>query len=233
MLNIDALRGASDAYIWTLRYPSKTMSPPLSRNRRQIYAEQTKQAIIEAARQLFASKGYAQTTVEQIAKLAEVAPVTVYAAAGGKGGILRALMEAWSATPKNDELIARVLSERDPREVLARVAEGVRTLREEFGDIAYFMQDAAPHDPEVAKSLEVATNRYRAFFVLVIEHLQSVDSLRPELSVRDAADIGWFYFGYWGYYTLHNENFWSYDKAQLWLEDAAAHALLKPECLPT
>jgi|SRR6187402_1166337 len=208
------------------------MPPTLTRNRRQIYAEQTKQAIIDASRQLFASRGYAQTTVEQIAKLAEVAPVTVYAAAGGKSGILRALMETWSATPKNDELIARVLNEHEPSAVLARVAEGVRALREEFGDIAYFMQDAAPHDPDVAKSLEVATTRYRAFFVLVIEHLQSLDSLRPELSVRDAADIGWFYFGYWGYYTLHNENLWSYDKAQLWLKDAAARALLRPEFLP-
>ena len=79
---------------------------------------------------------------------------------------------------------------------LLTIAAGVRSLREEFGDIAYLMQDAAPHDPAVHKSLEVATGRYRAFFVHVVEHLANLGSLRPDLTPRDAADICWFYFGY-------------------------------------
>ena len=78
--------------------------------RRQMYAEQTRQAIIAAARRLFAEQGYSQTKVEEIAKAAQVAPITVYAAAGGKLGILRTLMEIWSTTPKNDELLKRVLA---------------------------------------------------------------------------------------------------------------------------
>ena len=195
--------------------------------RRQMYAEQTRQAIIAAARRLFAKKGYAQTKVEEIARAAQVAPITVYSTVGGKLGILRTLMEIWSATPKNDELLNRVLAEREPRAVIACLAAGVRSLREEFGDIAYFMQDAAPHDPDVHKSLEVATGRYRAFFVQVVEHLANLGSLRPDLTPRDAADICWFYFGYWGYYTLHNENGWPYERAEAWLCDMATAALLK------
>ena len=120
-----------------------------------------------------------------------------------------------------------VLAEREPRAVIACLAAGVRSLREEFGDIAYFMQDAAPHDLDVHKSLEVATGRYRAFFVHVVEHLANLGSLRPDLTPRDAADICWFYFGYWGYYTLHNENGWPYERAEAWLYDMATAALLK------
>ena len=198
-----------------------------SQTRRQMYAEQTRAAIIAAARRLFAEQGYAQTKVEEIARAAQVAPITVYSAVGGKLGILRTLMEIWSATPKNDELLNHVLAQREPRAVIACLAAGVRSLREEFGDIAYFMQDAAPHDPDVHKSLEVATCRYREFFVHVVEHLANLGSLRPDLTSRDAADICWFYFGYWGFYTLHNENGWPYERAEAWLCDMATAALLK------
>ena len=203
------------------------MSTREGQTRRQIYAEQTRQAIIAAARRLFAEKGYAQTKVEEIAKAAQVAPITIYSAVGGKLGILRTLMEIWSATPKNDELLSRVLAEQEPRSAIAYLAAGVRDLREEFGDIAYFMQDAAPHDPDVQKSLGVATGRYRAFFVSVVEHLADLGSLREDLTLRDAADICWFYFGYWGYYSLHNENGWPYERAEAWLCDVATAPLLK------
>jgi AcrR family transcriptional regulator len=203
------------------------MEAPQGQTRRQMYAEQTQKAIIAAARRLFAEQGYAQTKVEEIARAAQVAPITVYSAVGGKLGILRTLMEIWSATPKNDELLNRVLAEREPRAVIACVAAGVRALREEFGDIAYFMQDAAPHDPDVNKSLGVATCRYRAFFVHVVEHLANLGFLREDLTLPEAVDICWFYFGYWGYYTLHNENGWPYERAEAWLCDMATAALLK------
>ena len=70
-------------------------------------SERTRDAIIAAARRLFAEQGYAQTKVEEIARLARVAPITVYSAAGGKIGLLRALMEIWSTASGND--IALVL----------------------------------------------------------------------------------------------------------------------------
>ena len=62
-----------------------------------MYAEQTRQAIIAAARRLFAEQGYAQTKMEEIARAAQVAPITVYSAVGGKLGILRTFTEIWSA----------------------------------------------------------------------------------------------------------------------------------------
>ena len=203
------------------------MQPPPRPNRRQQYAEQTRADILQAARKLFAEQGYAQTKVEEIARNARVAPITVYAVGGGKVGLLRTLMEIWSTTPKNDELLARVLAQRTPQAIIDTVAAGVRALREEFGDIAYFMQDAAPHDPEVRTSLAVATGRYRNFFVVVAEHMARLDYLRPELTLQDAADLFWFYFGYWGYYTLHNENGWAYERAEKWLSKAAQSALLR------
>lgn len=195
--------------------------------RRQEYAEQTRNAIIAAGRNLFDRQGYAQTTVEEIARLARVAPITVYTVVGGKTGLLRILMEIWSTAPGNDAALADIHAQTDPQQVLKQVGQVVRYMREQFGDIAYFMQDAAPHDREVAESLAVATGRYRAWFVIVVKHLADLNGLRPGLSLQEAADILWFYFGYWGYYTLHNENGWSYERAEEWLVKAASQDVLQ------
>jgi len=47
------------------------------------------------------------------------------------------------------------------------------------------------------------------------------------MSVETAADIFWFFFGYWSYYTMHNENGWPYDRAEKWLATTAQDALLQ------
>jgi len=39
-------------------------------------------------------------------------------------------------------------------------------------------------------------------------------------------DILWFYFGYASYFTLHDENGWSYERAERWLADQACRELL-------
>lgn len=207
----------------------KPVSPKTTKpqTRRQEYAEQTRIGIISAARTLFARRGYAQTKVEEIAQLARVAPITVYTVVGGKTGLLRILMEIWSTAPGNDTALADIQAQKDPQLVLKLVGQVVRYMREEFGDIAYFMQDAAPHDGEVAESLAVATGRYRNWFVTVVKHLTDLKSLRAGLSLQEAADILWFYFGYWGYYTLHNENGWTYERAEEWLVKAASQSVLK------
>ncbi len=48
--------------------------------------------IVEAARREFLARGYNATTIEQIAAVAEVSPVTVYNHYGTKGGVLLAVV---------------------------------------------------------------------------------------------------------------------------------------------
>ena len=56
--------------------------------RRQEQAEATRQAILDAARALFIERGYAGTTVADIAAAARVAVPTVYVSVGTKPAIL-------------------------------------------------------------------------------------------------------------------------------------------------
>jgi AcrR family transcriptional regulator len=195
--------------------------------RRQEYADQTRRAIISAARTLFAERGYGSTKVEDIAKLARVAPITVYSVVGGKSGLLRILMDIWSAAPIVGTTLSSVQDMEDPGAILELVARVVRSMREEFGDIIRVLLDAALHDHTVAESLAIATARYRQSFLTVAQRLATLDALRAELTLEEAADVLWFYFGYWGYFTLHNENKWTYEKAERWLFMAAKQAVLR------
>lgn len=85
----------------------------------------------------------------------------------------------------------------------------------------------APHDKDVSESLSLATSRYRQAIQAVVKHLIDLDALREEFDETYALDVLWFYFGYWGLYSLHNENGWTYEKAERWLCEAATSALLR------
>lgn len=196
-------------------------------SRREQYAEQTRQAILVAARELFSKRGYFSTTVDDIAKLACVASVTVYVVAGGKSGLLRTLTDQWSTTPLIEACHMRVLELDDPVEVLRLVANTARKIREDFGDIVVLMLATAPHDKDVSESLSLATSRYRQSIRNVVQKLIRLQALLQGMTEDDAVDVLWFYFGYWGLYTLHVENGWNYDQAEKWLCDAAVNALLQ------
>jgi AcrR family transcriptional regulator len=74
------------------------MSDPVKPRRyrsslREEQARRTRQAILSAARQVFAERGYAATTIAQIAATAGVAVDTVYASVGTKPVLMRLLIE--------------------------------------------------------------------------------------------------------------------------------------------
>jgi hypothetical protein len=52
-------------------------------------------------------------------------------------------------------------------------------------------------------------------------------ALREELDLNQAVDVFWFYFGYPGLSTLHDENGSSYERAEQWLCREASRALLR------
>src|SRR5579884_2132843 len=62
-----------------------------SRRRRQ--ALLTRQAVVDVARQLLLTRGYAATTIAAIAQQADVSVEMIYKAFGGKPGLVRAIWE--------------------------------------------------------------------------------------------------------------------------------------------
>jgi AcrR family transcriptional regulator len=196
-------------------------------SRREEYAEATRRAIVAAARRLFSERGYFATKVDEIAALARVAPATVYAVSGGKQGLLRTLMETVTTDPIVEAMIRRVAQLDDPLVILNLVAATVRSVREEAGDIMRVLLNTAPHDKAVSESLAIATTRYRKAFVPIAQRLMDLGALREGFDLDQTVDVLWFYFGYSGLFTLHDENGWSYERAERWLCNEASRALLR------
>jgi AcrR family transcriptional regulator len=192
--------------------------------RRADYAAATRAAIIDAARSLFAQQGYFATRVEQIAKVARVAPGTVYVA-GGKQGLLRLLIEDWANAPVRQESRDRLAHLGDADQILRLLASATRASREAHGDIMRILLTTAPHEAVAAQGLHRSTERYQASLTLVAERLHTLGFLREGLTVERAGDILWFYFGYSGFFTLLDQG-WSLDEAEEWLRRQCAAALL-------
>jgi hypothetical protein len=171
--------------------------------------------------------GAEQVVDGQAEAAARVSPATVYVI-GGKQGLLRILVDQWSAAPEVDPVRRRLEEIEDATEIMRVVARLTRQMREGYGDIMRVVLATAPHDPTVAESLAVATGRYRDGTAVAARRLSELGALRDSVDTDEALDILWFYFGYAGFFTLVDDNGWSYARAERWLLDAAGHALLRP-----
>ena len=115
----------------------------------------------------------------------------------------------------------------DATAIVRLVANACRRTREEFGDILRVLRTTAPHDEAVSESLQAATAQCRQAFTPVAHRLSALGALRDGMDVKHAVDVFWFYFGYFALVTLHDENGWSYDRAEQWLCEEASRALLQ------
>ena len=195
-------------------------------SRREDYAQATRQAIIDAARRLFAERGYFATKVDDIAAEARVAPATVYAVTGGKRGLLDELIRLWTTDPIVEATTSHAGASDDPTAIIRELASATRQMREEWADVMRLLLTTAPHDPKVAEQLRGATRVYRRAFVPIEQRLSDLGALRPDLDVEQTIDLLWFYFGYASLFTLHDDNGWSYERAEQWLAAQASRELL-------
>ena len=203
---------------------TKVRSAP---SRRAEYAEATRQAIVSAARVLFAKQGYVATKVDEIATAARVAPATVYAVTGGKQGLLHILVDEWTEAPEVGEAYRDVASHDDAEAIIATVASLTRRMRGDWGDVMRIVLSTAPLDATAAESLQEATKRYRAGLHAAAVRLCELNALKAGVRVGDATDLLWFFFGYASFFTLTEDNGWSPERTEEWLRGVAVSSLLK------
>src|SRR5262245_18715087 len=115
--------------------PKTRNAPKGAVNRREEYAETTRRAAVDAARQLFREHGYFATTVNEIAAEARVSPATVYAVNGGKQGLLKSLIDEWSASSVAGQGRAHIEKLTNPREIVRHLTSVTRSKQESYGDI--------------------------------------------------------------------------------------------------
>lgn len=195
--------------------------------RRVQQAEETRQAIVRAARKLFAERGYQTTTLQAIAQEAEVSVPTLYVTFGSKAAILSALVKSAGADEDIRALSSAAYAEPDPRRQLRLAAQVIRTIQERDADILDLLWQAGGGDPDLAavwrQSHQQQLNRQGSLMGLLAQK----DALKPGLTVEAATDILWAVSSPEVYRLLVRVRGWTPQRFEEWLAETATTLLLR------
>src|SRR6201996_1837967 len=208
------------------------MDIPAGRPRREEYADQTRAAVLAAARQLFAENGFFQTKVEQIAKMSRVSPATVYAQCGGKQGLLRSLMDSWTQTTAADESYHQSLAGPDPAQLMQTLSTACLQITQQWSDVIRIVINVAPHDAESAAVLATAQQRHNHNLTEICRHLENIGALRDDVDAQLATRTITYFYGIDGLLRTRDVFGWSLERSNEWLLAHASAAVLRSPATP-
>ena len=151
--------------------------------------------MLRAAYQLFCANGYAATTIEGIAKVADVAVQTVYFHYGNKATLLKEALDV--AAVGDDEPVAlldrpwleELTAEPDPVRVIELWTNSSREILGRVAPLLAVVRGTVGTDPDLAGQWDVNESQRRTAFRVLADLLADRNALRPGLTVEDAADL--------------------------------------------
>jgi len=191
---------------------------------RERQAGQTRERILDAARQMILNKGFAEATIEAIAGEAGVAPPTVYAVFGSKRGILQGLMERAAFSSEYANLVREAVKSDDPATRLRYAAKIARRIHDSLRSESEVLRAASAMAPEFIREKERIRYERQAGLVKLLEEK---GALRPEVTETAARDILWTLTSHDIHRRLVVERKWSSDRYEQWLGDTLVLTLLK------
>ena len=183
-------------------------------------ARDTRAAITGAARTLFASRGFAATPIDAIARGAGVATPTVYAVFGSKRAILLSMLDAIDEEAEVGEL-RLVLASGSIEEQRDAIARFFGRLFTRGGDLIEAARTAGASDPELRAMSDKGRERHRREMRKIVDAWSRAGALRKGLSARDAADALSAVTSYAVFADLIASG-WSIRKYERWISDAMA-----------
>jgi AcrR family transcriptional regulator len=196
-------------------------------------AAATRHAVLLAARDLFVSTGYVNTTVAAIAERAGVSVDTIYATVGRKPALLRELVETSisgtdQAVPAEQrEYVARIRSAATAGEKLDLYAQSIASIQQRLAPVFLALRDAAVTDQDCSALWGEISARRAANMRLFAADLRATGELREDLTDEQVADIIWSMNAAEYWVLLVHQRAWSPDKFASWLFDAWTRLLLE------
>jgi AcrR family transcriptional regulator len=195
-------------------------------DRREQMALQTRADILGAARRLFAQRGYAATSINDIAEEAGVAIQTIYARLGSKRGMLLALIDLIDEEAGVGPLAQQVASAASPLVALRAGVRVTRSFQERCGDIIEALVSAAGAEPELADAVAEGQRRHRDGARLTIGRIQELEGLRNDVPAAQAQALFALSTSHEAWRELIRGYQLDWDPAEGWLVDALSRALL-------
>jgi AcrR family transcriptional regulator len=192
---------------------------------RQQRAQDTRQRICDAAKELFLDRGYTATTITEIGRAAGVAHQTVYFSFGSKAAVLSAIMDTEIVgDPDSVPLlerpqVARVARLADPQQRLQRTVTLSCDITQRLAPLYEIVRSGAA-DREVRDVLdrheEQRWRTHRAFAAMLD------GELRAELDLDEAADRLYTLLSHEVHWLLVHRRRW---RAARWREYVATEAV--------
>jgi AcrR family transcriptional regulator len=193
-------------------------------------AARTRTRILEAASELFLERGYARTTIKDIAVQADVARDTVHAIFGNKARVLTALIDrrlvpddaVANVTQRQDaQAIRDEIDQRKQIELFAKFIAGIST---ELRPVFEILRTASAVEPEMANVFE-EMNRFR------LDNMQTyakwIAARGPlRVTTRRAGEIIWALASLDVARMLCDEIGWTQSQHARWLTDTLIRTLL-------
>jgi AcrR family transcriptional regulator len=219
-----------------LRVPHENVKAPPKRSydasRRQQQARQLRVAIVDAARELFVTNGYAATTLTAVAHGAGVSTQLIYAAFGGKRGLLATVLD-WTIVGDDEPIammdrptIRAVRDEPTAARMCARFARHQRLVSARVAPTMHMLRAAADADPDARVVLETNEDRRRLGMGMFVADLRRVGRLRDGLTDDAAADAVWALAPDVLWTALVSRRGWSAEDFEEWMAVQIAAAVL-------
>jgi AcrR family transcriptional regulator len=163
-----------------------------SKRPRDLSAEGTQRAIIEAASRLFLEEGYNATSITRIAREAGVAVQTIYTAVGATRDVLSRVLHFAAAGAQAPTPVATFMREQaeatdDPRAILDGLVAFWTEGLPRTAPVFRIIREAAALDPEVADLERRRSAQRLANYGHAARILADRGALREGLSIEDAA----------------------------------------------
>jgi AcrR family transcriptional regulator len=195
-------------------------------SRRQEQARRTRAAILDVAREMFLGRGYAATTMGDIADAADVSVETLYKGFGNKPGLLKALVDVAIVGDEEPvpmlerDQVAHMQAERDPRRIFATYGEHLARSLPRHVPLQLVIRAAAGTDTGAAELLEKLNAERLIGMTAFARHLRDAGHLRR------ARDILWTYNSAELFELLVLQRGWTAKAFARFVTDALIDALL-------
>ncbi len=198
-------------------------------------ADATRLAIAAASGRLFAERGYAATSIEEIAAAAGVGRATVFTSVGGKPELLKeayrlAVRGAANAnTPLGEQAGSRRISaEPDAHKLLAGYAGVMVEVGRRLAPLYEAVRAAAHADPEARELWNLITEERRNAATGIVRRLAERNALLHGLDHQSAGDILWVLNDPGLYQLLVTQRGWTERRFRTWLNATMQTQLLEP-----
>ena len=173
---------------------SEPVNPrPYRSPRRLEQAEATRRAVLEAARALFGTSGYPDTTVAEVARRAGVSVDTVYASVGRKPQFLLAVHDEvlGGVDAEQRDYVRQVRAAPGAAAKIATYAEALGRLLPQTVPLAEALRVAGQTDEACRAVAEQLDERRAANMRLFAADLRATGEVRDDLTDDEVADLVW------------------------------------------